>query len=375
MKKQINMIGGGIVAIFGLGLIAFGILAIFAPNKIEDLASYISEKTGILAEEDGIRGILEYVEGQTERRLSSEEGWYPVTRDEIIKSGTDIRTLENSKAVVTFEDGSVIRLNENSLMKFTSQRELILVEFSKGEIYNRVTKSNEREFAVSVGEYKIVALGTAFGVRKEKAEDPEVFVVESEIEIIDDKDDVLGTIVEGNKLKIDDGIVSVEKLTKDDLGEEFLAWNIKNDEEYFNKSLAETQVEEDEKQVVTEVVSKPQPVAYKPEPTKKIVEEEKLNDGYATAISLSGKEDGVKARLYWEIHGGKAPEGFKVVKSKQPNPVYPGDDYLYIKDPDDRSCVWKGFYKEKTYHFRICVYKKGKCVTYSNDVEIDFEGK
>ncbi len=101
---------------------------------------------------------------------------------------------------------------------------------------------------------------------------------------------------------------------------------------------------------------------------------EKEDDGYATAVGLSGKDDGTRAKLNWTIAGGKTPEGVKIVKSKQPNPVYPGDDYLYIKDPHDRSAVWKGFKKEKTYYFRVCVYKGGKCKVYSNNVEIEFEG-
>ncbi len=55
--------------------------------------------------------------------------------------------------------------------KFESEKELILIGLSSGEIYNRVAKDEKREFAVEVDSYKVVALGTAFSV--EKKEDSE----------------------------------------------------------------------------------------------------------------------------------------------------------------------------------------------------------
>lgn len=377
MKNKLNMISGVLVTVFSLGLITFGILAVFNPGKIEDLASFLSKKTGLFAvEEAGIRGQLEYAEGQVERRSSEEDGWRDVERNEVVKSGMEIRTIGNSRAVITFEDGSVVRLGKETSMKFLSEDALILVQFSKGEIYNRVATDMSREFALEVDNFRVVALGTAFDVKKEVNADAEVLVVESKVEVKGDGDVALGTISEGNKSKLGSSSVKEEKITQEDFNKEFLSWNIENDEKHFEKISSLKEIKKEEKK---EVAPK-KVVTPKVEPKKEIVKKEekkkdKDNDGYATAVGLSGKDDGTRAKLNWTISGGKAPEGFKVVKSKQPNPVYPGDDYLYIKDPHDRSCVWKGFYKDKKYHFRVCVYKDGKCVTYSNDIEIEFEGK
>jgi len=380
MKNKLNMISGVLVTVFSLGLIVFGVLAVFNPGKIEDLASFLSEKTGLFAvEETGIRGQLEYAEGQVEKRSSEEDGWHDVERNEVVKSGMEIRTIGNSRAVITFEDGSVVRLGKESSMKFLSEDALILVQFRKGEIYNRVATDMSREFALEVDNFRVVALGTAFDVKKEANEDAEVLVVESKVEVKGDGDVALGTISEGNKSKLGSSNVKEEKITQEDFKDEFLSWNIENDEKHFEKisSLKEIKKEESKEAAKKEIAPK-KVVTPKVEPKKEVSKQEEKkedNDGYATAVGLSGKDDGTRAKLNWTISGGKAPEGFKVVKSKQPNPVYPGDDYLYIKDPNDRSCVWKGFYKDKTYHFRVCVYKKGKCVTYSNDIEIEFEGK
>jgi len=87
-------------------------------------------------------------------------------------------------------------------------------------------------------------------------------------------------------------------------------------------------------------------------------------------LSLKGKLlDGRKVNLYWTL-SGSAPYGFKLVKSLEPNPVYPGNDYVYLSSPDVRSYVWDMSFPG-TYHFRVCAYNgNGACVFYSNDISI-----
>lgn len=98
---------------------------------------------------------------------------------------------------------------------------------------------------------------------------------------------------------------------------------------------------------------------------------EKDDEEQGIKISLFAKKDGDDVKLSWDISGGDAPKGFKVVKSKSKNPVYPGDDYKYLSDKKTDSYKWKDLKDGKTYHFRVCAYKgSGKCGTYSNDVEV-----
>lgn len=76
-----------------------------------------------------------------------------------------------------------------------------------------------------------------------------------------------------------------------------------------------------------------------------------------------------KVKLYWTL-SGSAPYGFKLVKSLEPNPVYPGNDYVYLSSPDVRSYVWDMAYPGN-YHFRICAYNgNGACVFYSNEITV-----
>lgn len=103
-------------------------------------------------------------------------------------------------------------------------------------------------------------------------------------------------------------------------------------------------------------------------------EKEKGGDGdYASSVSLTATKDGDKVKLKWSISGGDAPNGFKVAKDDSANPEYPDDEWEYLSDSGTRSFSWSKNIKDgKTYHFRVCIYKGGKCGTYSNDVSISF---
>lgn len=88
------------------------------------------------------------------------------------------------------------------------------------------------------------------------------------------------------------------------------------------------------------------------------------------AISLAGSVVEGKAELTWTLSGFEPSLGFKVVKAEHAAPVYPGDDYHYLSDPQVRSDEWSGLGSGQTYHFRVCQYLGGKCGIYSNDLQL-----
>lgn len=97
------------------------------------------------------------------------------------------------------------------------------------------------------------------------------------------------------------------------------------------------------------------------------------DDEYASSVSLSVIEDDGDKYLKWTISGGDAPNGYKVIKSKDKNPEYPDDGYYkYISDEDTKKVKLEGFDSEDEYHFRVCIYKGGSCGAYSNDVKVSF---
>jgi hypothetical protein len=64
-----------------------------------------------------------------------------------------------------------------------------------------------------------------------------------------------------------------------------------------------------------------------------------------------------------------AGSGFKLVKSTNPYPVYPGSSYVYLSNANTRSYKW-GITDGGTYHFRVCRYTGGVCDVYSNDITV-----
>ena len=102
------------------------------------------------------------------------------------------------------------------------------------------------------------------------------------------------------------------------------------------------------------------------------LEEDEKEIAVATSsqLILSSKksDDGVK--LVWEAKNLGKFDGFKLVKSKETNPVYPGDDYKYITAKETRTYLWNISDGNK-YHFRACLYVGGKCSLYSNDILVE----
>lgn len=404
-------------------------------------------------QDDSYNGQVEYIEGSVEVRDSASAGWFSVQKSQIVKGGNEIRTLSDARAIVTFEDGSSVRLDENTHIVFSNANSNIHITMDGGEVYNKVAKDDTRVYAVRAGDYTVTALGTEFGVEDDE-ESVDVMVVESAVDVKDKDGNVLDQIDEGNKAEIQSDSVEKKAIEKKDLEEEFIAWNRekdkKKDDDKKKDEDKKTEKEDKEKNDDVDyakgsitlsgkesssgvrlhwdtsgisapkgfkiVKSKEKNPVYPGDDYKYISDphtrdykwkistgkeyyfrvcvynghggcgtysnnvhldtpsgdkDDDDKDGYATKVSLSADEDDGDVKLKWDISGGKAPKGFKIVKSKSKNPEYPGDDYKYV-DSDTRKYKWKGFKKGKTYYFRVCIYKGGKCGTYSNNVKVEF---
>lgn len=399
-----------------------------------------------------ITGQIDYIEGNVEVRDGVHAGWFAAAKSGLLTKGKEMRTLSRSRAIVTFEDGSIVRLDENTHIVLEENVDDVKIAVLQGEIFNSVTKDDVRAYVVQTAHYAITALGTEFGVT-ETAESTSVIVLESAINVQNENGVSIDQIEEGNMAKIVDDRVEKSTVKDADRADEFIAWStvdkiVLNDGDQ-SAEIHEIKEKKDETEKITGTVvlsgeksssgvrlrwdtkgvSAPygfkvikstdeNPVypgddyQYLDDPSVreykwKIDTGEKYHfrvcvyngdgkclsysndiqldtpsgesgDGddsdndYASAVTLSAKESDGSVKLTWEISGGDAPMGFKIVKSKEANPVYPGDDYQYLSDKDVRKYTWDGFSKGKTYHFRVCVYKGGTCGTYSNDVKVSF---
>lgn len=112
----------------------------------------------------------------------------------------------------------------------------------------------------------------------------------------------------------------------------------------------------------------------------KIESPEKKIETSNTTIPVSGTiklvssvVEGKQIKLSWTTDGVSAPKGFKTVISRTENPIYPGNDYHYLDNPEARSDVWER--KEGgVYYLRVCQYLGDKCGVYSNNVKVTLDG-
>ncbi len=77
------------------------------------------------------------------------------------------RTLIGGIATVPVEDGSRITLNTGSEVRVAVTRSERHVRLDQGEAYFEVAKDSDRPFIVSAGGHRVVAVGTAFSVRRD----------------------------------------------------------------------------------------------------------------------------------------------------------------------------------------------------------------
>lgn len=311
-------------------LVLVGVGTYFISNKIDE--------SQLASGNSFYKGQIEYIEGDVEKRTNN-IGWELVEKGEIIENGDEVRALNESRTVITFEDGSILRLDENTSIRIESSKNKIAIILDKGTVFNNVSKSDKREYLVSSDDFQIIALGTEFLVEKEINSSTKVMVLESEVEVRDSNGDVIEKIETGKKLVINNKEVEKTDISTDDKKDDFIAWNISynNDNEI---------IEEEEAIVVAEKEEVVVPVS---------------------KISIWGEKTSNGVRLNWSLNEVSAPKGFKLVKSASMNPVYPGNDYKYISNSGQRSYDWN-ITTGKGYYFRVCQYVGGKCGVYSKNL-------
>ena len=105
------------------------------------------------------------------------------------------------------------------------------------------------------------------------------------------------------------------------------------------------------------------------EKTEEQEEEKTVTPAPASGIYLSAKAVSDGVAFNWSVTNVDVSQGFKIVKSTEMNPVYPGNDYVYLDNASTRSYTWN-IKDGKTYYFRVCQYLGGKCGVYSQNVKV-----
>ncbi len=206
-------------------VLALGAILLF--NKSKNTPTEIRQKsTEIGANLTYFEGNVEYFDGGS---------WKPATDEIDLYSNYGVRTASDSKIIVTLDDGSVLRLDENSELALTSLNpDHIVITNVTGSLYSRVVKA-EREFEVLVDEYNLKSLGTAYKtINNDDIKAVEVYHSEVEIKGMDSAQNIL--VAQGNKFYLYNAQnpeevgklieVNPEEIKQD----EFVMWNKEQDE-------------------------------------------------------------------------------------------------------------------------------------------------
>lgn len=330
---------------------------------------------GTFLKTSGVNGKLVYQEGDVQIKNGPDGDWKKAEADTKLKKLDEIKTMQGSRAIINLEEGSIIRLGELSRVVLTGEGNDVTVIQTDGSSYHRVAKSGERKYNVELtgiqGAEKttIESLGTGFWIRK-TGTDFSVGVLESKVSYKKEgAEDV--SIDEGQKVVVEENKPTKKDIDTDDLDDEFIAWNLDQDKK---KGLALSDfvsIKLAQKEVSSQSVIGSDVSSDSGDPAGESDSTDQAQNQEAPQITLTGKatKDGVV--LTWELSGGGAPEGFKLVKGSQTDPAYPGSYYRSIRGSETKSYTWDTT-DGKTYHFRVCVYDGSSgCTAYSNDVEVE----
>lgn len=180
-----------------------------------------------------IEAILTHIEGVVEYRDDKGE-WSTAQKDSKILKNTAIRTTgASSRATVTFQDGSIIRLDAATEVAFETLSETrIMIMQASGYVYNRVVSAPERSFIVQTDHAQFQSVGTAFRTIS-TGDEESVEVFHSSVK----ETGLNGTAKEGEKFTAKhnnnpDKNGTVEKLDIELLKQDsFIVWNREQDKQ------------------------------------------------------------------------------------------------------------------------------------------------
>lgn len=222
-----------LAASLALILVLVGSIAILASRSGNETVEFANESQPETIETATPMGAAVTLSEGTLETKNEEGEWGEAPNNFQPKEGDSLRTVgAASRAIVSFDDGSALRLDANSEVELTTLTvERIVVRHLNGYTYNRVIDSESRVYIVESNDAQYEALGTAFRTASSGDEQSvEVFQSTVHETILNEKP------TEGEKLtvknKVDptkDG--NIEKLDIEQVkGDAFIQWNIEQDE-------------------------------------------------------------------------------------------------------------------------------------------------
>jgi hypothetical protein len=379
-----------------------------------------------------IAGEVAYYEGVVMYKTASTD-WAVATSSTVLNEGDSLKVDGEGRAILNLDDGSSIRLNNNSQVTLSSMDpNNTIIANDQGESYARVIEA-DREFTITAGEIKFESLGTAYKtVNTTEEKGVEVYQSKVSVKGAEDKDIVVD---EGKKYYVKTKKTENEKKSVDiDIDEikadKFVLWNKEKDEanaEYKSSlgflsdftapalnvtsptnggttsadKVAVTGTVEVGARVFVNSIETPN---YNGQFSQEIGLSVGANaikvkamdaSGNKTYVDLTITREGTadstpvqippsagagisitavygdvgKFKVMWDVSNLDVSGGFKVVYNTGGSPVYPNDNPNYV-DGSMRKHTVTGL-GAGTYYVRVCRYTGSGCDSYSNQVSVN----
>ncbi|MGO2294995.1 MAG: FecR family protein [Psychroflexus halocasei] len=145
-------------------------------------------------------------------------------------------TAKGERKKLTLQDGSVVNLNANSFLSYSSEFKNNRNIKLKGQAFFQVKKGTEFPFIVNTNHLRVEVLGTSFDVNANNYSNPKVSVVSGEVKVSDNRNTNDNLIIHKNEQVVlkDDKLSSVKTDSNIDI-----AWT-KNIIHLQNNTLKET---------------------------------------------------------------------------------------------------------------------------------------
>lgn len=359
-KSNLKMVVIVILSLVVMAVVGFGIYTMLSMNQgaTDNKTTATGDTTNNSAQ---LKAAVTIMDGKASYSKDGKD-WTDLSTSVVLGQGDFVQTQSESRVMLTVDDGSIIRMNAATTIELAqlTPNNIIITNLA-GDVYTRVAKSDNRTFSVTVDAIEYTALGTAYKTTN-TPDEKGVQVYESSVRAGKD-----GTKVEEGKQffeKHKDGdkekkvtTVPVDELTSD----AFLLWNLdqdKKDNEHKDR-LGYLKKVEEMRRANKEEGEKPRPADNGGD----------SNTDATGGVSLSGSEYSKGAYLTWTTSGVSGNDGFKVVRSKDDSTPTYGQNEAQFVGADAREHKWHDT-TGKSFYYRVCVYKAGKCSNYSNTVQV-----
>ncbi|MDH4330059.1 MAG: FecR domain-containing protein [Candidatus Moranbacteria bacterium] len=170
--------------------------------------------------------VIESLDGILEKKEKDDLGWTLAKEKEVISDDVQFRTKEKSRAFILFENGVVLRLDEQTQAEVEFSKKKIEVKLIQGEIYSRMDEFENVEYSILIGNHKLVPKNGTLIVRRDEERNVKLVIIGGEVEFVNEIKNSSEKFYSGNSIMIFDDRSESKEITKEDVSSNFFVWSV-----------------------------------------------------------------------------------------------------------------------------------------------------